>query len=93
MSSTEVTERLGIPQFSISYADALTERGFKWSFYISPPSSAQADMGFPTVMGLGKGAGQVVKTAMILGDNQASSKAYFDACPEAFSCHGYQNRR
>ena len=30
MSATEITERLGVPQFSISYADELTKRGFKY---------------------------------------------------------------
>ena len=84
MASTEITERLGIPQFSISYSDALSERGFKWGFYLSPPSSSQADLGLVTVLGLGRGAGQVIKTAMFVGDNQAASKSFFEACRKRF---------
>ena len=84
MASTEITERLGIPQFSISYSDALTERGFKYGFYLSPPSSSQADLGLATVLSLGRGAGQVIKTAMFVGDNQAASKSFFEACRKRF---------
>ena len=82
MASTEITERLGIPQFSISYSDALTERGFKWGFYFSPPSTTQADIGLSTVLKLGRDAGQDIKTAMFLGDNQAASKSFFAACEQ-----------
>jgi branched-chain amino acid transport system substrate-binding protein len=84
MSSTEVTERLGIPQFSISYSDALSERGFKYGFYVSPPSSSQADLGLANVIKLGRGAGQVIKTAMLVGDNQAASKSWYEAVRKRF---------
>ena len=84
MSSTEITERLGIPQFSISYADALSERGFKYGFYLSPPSSSQADLGLANVINLGRGAGQVIKTAMLIGDNQAASKSWYEAVKKRF---------
>jgi branched-chain amino acid transport system substrate-binding protein len=84
MSSTEITERLGIPQFSISYSDALTARGLKWGFYFSPPSSTQADLGLATVLKLGRDAGQVIKTVMFVGDNQAASKSFYDACRVRF---------
>jgi branched-chain amino acid transport system substrate-binding protein len=80
MASTEITERLGIPQFSISYSDALSERNFKYGFYFSPPSSTQADLGLSTVLKLGRDAGQNIKTAMFLGDNNAASKSFFAAC-------------
>lgn len=84
MASTEVTERLGIPQFSISFSDGLTARGFKWGFYVCPPSSAQGELGISEVLTLAKSAGQVVKTAMLIGDNQAASKGFYDACRKHF---------
>jgi branched-chain amino acid transport system substrate-binding protein len=84
MSSTEVTERLGIPQFSISYSDALSERGFKYGFYVSPPSSSQADLGLANVMNLGRAAGQTIKTAVLVGDNQAASKSWYEAVKKRF---------
>ncbi|RPJ04600.1 MAG: hypothetical protein EHM36_09940, partial [Deltaproteobacteria bacterium] len=45
LAATEITERLGIPQFSISFTDTLHERGFKWGFYVSPPSSVFGNLG------------------------------------------------
>ncbi len=88
MSSTEVTERLGIPQFSISYSDALSQRGFKYGFYVSPPSSSQADLGLANVINLGRGAGQIIKTAMLIGDNQAASKSWYEAVSKRFPSMG-----
>ena len=90
MSSTEITERIGIPQFSISYSDALTERGFKWGFYFSPPSTVQADLGLGNVLNLGRNAGQVIKTALLVGDNQAASKSFYAACRERFPSLGVE---
>ena len=84
MSATEIAERLGIPQFTISFADPLTTRGFKWGFYVVPPSSAQAEMGVANVIGLARSAKQVVKTAMLVGDNQAASKGFYDAVRKLF---------
>jgi branched-chain amino acid transport system substrate-binding protein len=83
-ASTEVTERLRIPQFSISFADALHDRGFKWGFYVGTPMSANTDLGFSNVISLAKGAGQPIKTAMIVGDNQAASKAGYEASKNYF---------
>ena len=54
LSSTEVTERLGIPQFSISFADSLTERGFKWGFYTCPPYTTLSGIFLPKVVELAK---------------------------------------
>jgi len=88
MSSTEITERMGIPQFTISYADPLTTRGFKWGFYVVPPSSAQAEMGVANVIGLARSAKQTIKTAMLVGDNQAASKGFYDAVRILFPSMG-----
>lgn len=79
LSSTEITERLGIPQFSFSFADSLTARGFKWGFYVSPPFTALSEITLPSVIALAKNAGKEIKTAMIVGNNQAASKAFYEA--------------
>lgn len=80
MGSTEVTERLGIPQFNTGFSPALHTRGFKWGFYVSPPAMQQGEIGLTKIINLARGAGQVVKTAMLVGDNQAASKGYYEAC-------------
>jgi branched-chain amino acid transport system substrate-binding protein len=90
LGATEVTERLGIPHFSISSADALHERGFKWGFYVSPPMSVYGDLGLSNVIQLAKNAGNVPKTAMIVGDNGASSKAFYESAKKYFKKVGIQ---
>lgn len=84
MATTEVSERVGKPHFSISFADTLTTRGLKWGFYVVPPSSAQGELGLGNVLKLARSAGQEVKTAMLIGDNQVSSKGFYDALRKLF---------
>ncbi|MFH1349394.1 MAG: ABC transporter substrate-binding protein [Pseudomonadota bacterium] len=84
MSGTEISERLGIPQFSISFSDQLHMRGFKWGFYCVAPSASQGKLGLNNVVELGRSAGQQIKTAMIMGDNQAASKGFYEACKKLF---------
>ena len=90
MASTEVTERMGIPQFSSSYADALNGRGFKYGFYVTTPSSGLTDAGLPKVLDLAKSVGHVVKTSMIVGDKTVSAKVFYDAAKKIFSSLGIQ---
>ena len=82
MSSTEVTERLGIPQFSVSFADSLHTRGFKYGFYPNSPYSTLTKSAIPQILDLAKSAGKEIKTAMIVGNNQAASKSFYKACKE-----------
>jgi branched-chain amino acid transport system substrate-binding protein len=57
LSATEITERLGIPQFSISFTDALHSRGFKWGFYVSPPSTVFGSLGIGRFLDMAKALG------------------------------------
>jgi branched-chain amino acid transport system substrate-binding protein len=88
MSTTEITERLGIPQFSTSFFDKLHERGFKWGFYIDPPSSVYGDLGVGKVVDLAEGEGAAIKTGAIITDNMAASKGYCDAVKAYFKKAG-----
>jgi len=90
MSSTEVTERLGIPQYSCSFADSLTERGFKWGFYPNSPYSTLTKVVCPQVLELAKSAGKTIKTAMIVGNNQAASTSFYKACKDNLIPMGVQ---
>lgn len=80
MSSSEVNERLKIPHFSISFADSLTARGLKWSFYVCPPYTTLTKISIPKILEVAKASGVEIKTAMIVGNNQAASKSFFKAC-------------
>jgi branched-chain amino acid transport system substrate-binding protein len=88
LAATEVTERIGIPHFSISSADELHQRGFKWGFYVSPPMSVYGDLGLSNVIELAQQSGGQTKTSMLVGDNGASSQTFYAAAKKYFSNNG-----
>jgi branched-chain amino acid transport system substrate-binding protein len=74
---TEVAERLQVPWFTLSYADSITERGFKYTFQTSPVSSLQAEQALELVVDLAKRNNQTIKKAAIVGDNTAATVFFF----------------
>jgi len=74
---TEVAERLQVPWFTLSYADNITERGFKYTFQSSPVSSLQAEQALDLVADLAKRNNQPIKKAAIVGDNTAATVFFF----------------
>lgn len=85
LAATEVTERMGIPHFSVGLADQLSNRGYKWGFYVSSPSSDLTKQGLPKFIELLKTAGSPIKTAMYVGDNSASNKDFLTAAKKVLS--------
>jgi branched-chain amino acid transport system substrate-binding protein len=76
LAVTEVTERAQIPWLTLSYADSITDRGFKFVFQTSATGSKQATDQLPTIIDLAKKAtGKAPTTAGIIGDNTASPVA------------------
>ena len=77
LAITEVTERAQIPWLTLSYADSITGRGFKYVFASSIPAGQQPAAAMPTILELAKKAtGKAPKTAGIIGDNTASPVAF-----------------
>src|SRR5512132_4119700 len=74
---TEVAERLQVPWLTLSYADSITERGFKYTFQTSPVSSAQAEQALDLVVELAKKNNQPIKKAALVGDNTAATVFFF----------------
>src|SRR5215813_6906640 len=74
---TEVAERLEVPWFTLSYADSITERGFKYTFQSSPVSSAQAEQALEQLVEIAKRNNQPIKKAAIIGDNTAATVFFF----------------
>ncbi|HEU5321746.1 MAG TPA: ABC transporter substrate-binding protein [Methylomirabilota bacterium] len=74
---TEVAERERVPWFSLSYADSITERGFKYTFQTSPVSSAQAVQALELILSLARANHQQVRKAALVGDNTAASVFFF----------------
>jgi len=74
---TEVAERLQVPWLTLSYADSITERGFKYTFQTSPVSSYQAEQALDLVTDLAKRNNRPIKKAAIVGDNTAATVFFF----------------
>ena len=74
---TEVAERLQVPWLSLSYADSITERGFKYTFQTSPVSSFQAEQALDLLVELAKKNNRPIKKAAIVGDNTAATVFFF----------------
>jgi branched-chain amino acid transport system substrate-binding protein len=74
---TEVAERLQVPWFTLSYADSITERGFRYTFQSSPISSVQAEQALELVADLARRNNQPIKKAAIVGDNTAATVFFF----------------
>jgi branched-chain amino acid transport system substrate-binding protein len=74
---TEVAERLQVPWLTLSYADNITERGFKYTFQTSPVSSLQAEQALDLVVEIGKKSNRPLKKAALVGDNTAATVFFF----------------
>ncbi|HEY1798309.1 MAG TPA: ABC transporter substrate-binding protein [Stellaceae bacterium] len=77
LAVTEVTERASIPWLTLSYSDAITDRGFKFIFQTSPTAAQQAEKTLPTALDLAQSTtGKKPKTIGIIMDNTASPIAF-----------------
>jgi branched-chain amino acid transport system substrate-binding protein len=77
LAVTEVTERAQLPWLTLSYSDAITNRGFKFVFQTSPTADEQAAQTVPTALKLAKAAtGKTPKTVGIIMDNTASPVSF-----------------
>jgi branched-chain amino acid transport system substrate-binding protein len=78
MASTEVTERMGIPHFTISVAAALSNRGFKYGFYLQPSFDDFIRVTLPITLDMFKKAGKEIKTAFVATSNNVSDLSWCD---------------
>ena len=77
LAVTEVTERAQVPWLTLSYADSITDRGFKYVFQTSPTAGKQSVDALPTIIELAKAAtGKAPTTAGVIGDNSASPVSF-----------------
>jgi branched-chain amino acid transport system substrate-binding protein len=77
LAVTEVTERASIPWLTLSYSDAITNRGFKFVFQTSPTADWQAKETVPTALKLAEAAThKTPKTVGIIMDNTASPVSF-----------------
>src|SRR5437588_8844374 len=77
LAVTEVTERAQLPWLTLSYSDAITNRGFKFIFQTSPTADWQAAETLPTALKLAEAAtGKRPKTIGVIQDNTASPVSF-----------------
>ncbi len=74
---TEVAEREQVPWLTLSYADSITERGFKYTFQTSPVAGAQAVKALDLLLDLARRNKTQIRKAAIVGDNTAASVFFF----------------
>lgn len=74
---TEVAERLQVPWLTLSYADNITERGFRYTFQSSPVSSVQAELALDLVIDLARRNNRPLRKAALVGDNTAATVFFF----------------
>lgn len=77
LAVTEVTERAGLPWVTLSYADDITGRGFKYVVQTVPVASFLALNSMPTVLSMAKAAtGKAPTTVAIISDSTAAAQAF-----------------
>src|SRR6202790_3820548 len=77
LAVTEVTERAELPWLTLSYSDAITNRGFKFIFQTSPTADHQAAETLPTALKLAEAAtGKRPTTVGIIMDNTAAPVSF-----------------
>ena len=77
LAITEVTEREKLPWLTISYADSITSRGFRYVFQTAPTGSRFTQEVMPALLDiLTQVNGTRPKTVALLGDNTAASQSF-----------------
>lgn len=77
LAVTEVTERAELPWLTLSYADQITDRGFRYVVQTVPIASALALNSMPTVLDMAQTAsGKRPTKVAIISDSTAASQAF-----------------
>ena len=77
LAVTEVTERAGLPWVTLSYADQIANRNFKYLVQTVPVASVLALNSMPTVLNMAqKASGKRPATVAIVSDSTAASQAF-----------------
>ena len=77
LAITEVTERAKLPWLTLSYSDAITDRGFHYVFQTSPTGGTQAKAAVPAMVELAQNAtGKRPTSVGIIMDNTAAPVSF-----------------
>lgn len=77
LAITEVSEREQLPWLTLSYADTITSRGYKFVFQTSPTAGTQSRETIPIVLQMAEAAtGKKPTKVSVITDNTASPMAF-----------------
>ena len=77
LAVTEVTERAGLPWLTVSYADSITDRGFRYVFQTSLISAKMAETVMPMIAELGRRmSGKPLTRIGVLSNNTAANVTF-----------------
>ncbi|MBM3406388.1 MAG: branched-chain amino acid ABC transporter substrate-binding protein [Betaproteobacteria bacterium] len=76
LAITEVTERAELPMLTLSFADTITARGFKYIFQTSITAGQMSTLAVPALVALSKTAGKGIQNVGIISDNTAAPMAF-----------------
>lgn len=78
LAATEIAERQKVPWLTFSFADKITSRGYKYVFRLDAPAAKQIPAALAALAAAAKASGHTITTTALVGDNTASSIAYFE---------------
>lgn len=88
LAASEVTERLGVPMITHSFADQITSRGYKYIFQVSNKASLIGEKQFDYTIDLAKKAGSPVTKVAILYEDTAYGTAQAKGLRDAANKQG-----
>lgn len=90
LAVSEVAERAGVPMITHSFADQITERGYKFIFQVAPKASRFGHDQFGYAVAIGKKAGTDVKKVAILYEDTAYGTAQAKGLRDAAKAAGIE---
>lgn len=90
LAASEVTERLGIPMITHSFADQITGRGYKFIFQVAPKASTFGEKQFDYAVDLAKQAGSKISKIAIFYEDTAYGTAQADGIRKAAAKAGVE---
>lgn len=88
LAGSTVTEQAHIPLLTQSFADKITERGYKYVFQFPAKASKMGKLGVSFLLKVAKRSGHPIRRVDIIADNQSSDQLVGKATAKKFEQHG-----
>lgn len=88
LSASTVTERAKVPLLTQSFADQITERGYKYVFQLPAKAALMGQVSTDAVLDLAKTANYPIQTVATIADDTSSGKITAQAADARFKARG-----